>query len=189
MEAKEKKIKENKKDKKDKKNYIQGEILGKKYKIPTKALFELSKKEHKLKEKSSKIAKGEVAVMYLRNSGIAELRYVKPENDFFVVDGHYYHIDESCYYSIGKKRIPMAIIPEWSFTPLSRKAYGEVLQADSQHAQKLIIKALENAEIVKINRDDGKEKGKLNPKTAIIIVILIIVAIAVLPKFLGGGVA
>ena len=158
----------------------------KSYMFPVKAIYDLSKKDFKIKEDRRKIKEGEVCILYLRESGIADIKYVKPENGMFIVDGMYYHIVESCNYSLGPKRIPLAVIPEWSFIPISRKTHWDKLGGIPASAQKLIIKSLESAEIVKIKQENEPAK-KADGKLIIMIVIAAVVGLYFLTK--GSGVA
>lgn len=172
-----------KKDSKVKK--IRVMIGEKEYQIPESQIVDLSKKDYKIKEDTKKIKEGEVCVLYLRESGTSEFKYVRPQNGMFIVDGRYYHIKSSCIHTIGKKRIPLAVIPEWSFIPLSKTDYAEVLGANEQDAQMLIIKSLENAEVVKIQRENEPAK-KQDPKLVIWIIIAGVVALYFLQKYSGG---
>lgn len=158
----------------------------KSYMVPESAIFDLSKKDYKIKEDRKKIKEGQVCVLYLLESGIADIKYVKPDNGMFIVDGMYYHMVDACNYSIGPKRIPLAVIPEWSFSPVSRKNYWHKLGGVFQAAQKLIIKSLESAEIVKI-RQEGEPAKKADGKLIIVIVIAAVVGLYFLTK--GSGVA
>lgn len=162
-------------------------IVGdKEYEVPESQIFDLSKKEYKIKEDIKKISNAEVVVLYLRDSGIGEFKYVKPNNGMFIVEGRYYHINHSCIYNIGKKRIPLAVIPEWSFIPLSKKEYEIILGAKYQDAQMLIIKSLENAEVVKINQDVTPTK-KGDPKLIGWILVAAVVGVYFLSKTFGTG--
>lgn len=188
-DLKEKKKKErlNKKINK-KQGLIEFEVDGQKYKLKKESFFELARKDVKIQHNQNKINNGEVAILYLRNSGYGEFKYVKPENNMFVINNKYYHQKSSCVYTIGKKRTPMAVIPEWSFIPITRNEHGELLGIDIQEAQTQAIKAMETVEIVRRGDDGDKKKGKsADAKTIIIIVIVAIIAIAVLPKLLGGA--
>jgi len=168
-----------------KKEFAKLIIDGEEHIINKRSIFDLSKREYKIKENNKKINKGEVAILFLRESGIAELKYVRPENDMFIINGNYYHTKGTCIYNIGKKRIPLAVIPEWSFVPLSRKNYEEKLGSKYQEAQRLIIKSMENAEIVKINQEDPNKKKKADTKTIVILVIIAIVGLYFLQKGFG----
>jgi len=180
------KDKEKKKKKKKEIKKIKITIGEKSYIVPETMILDFSKKEHKIKEDTKRIADAQVAVLYMRESGIADLKYVKPENGMFIVEGRYYHIRDSCMYSIGKKRIPLAVIPEWSFVPLSKKGYKEHLGSENQEAQMLIIKSLENAEVVKIQQD-GNPKGKTDGKLIIWILIAAVAGLFFLNKMFGAG--
>lgn len=175
-----------KKDPKNKIKTVRVVVGEKEYDIPEKAIYDLSKREYKIKEDKKKIKEGEVCILYLRESGIAEIKYVRPDNGMFIVDGVYYHIKESCNYSLGNKRIPLAVIPEWAFIPLSRKDYSQKLASNTQEAQKLIIKTLESAEIVKINKENEPAK-KADTKLVIYIVIAAVAGLYFLNKMTGSG--
>ena len=171
---------------KKKKQLIKVVIDGKEYQYPKTMIFEKCPKEYKIQENNKKISQGEIAVLFMRESGLYELKYVRPENGMFIVQGRYYHIVGSCNGIVGKKRIPLAVIPEWSFIPLSKKEYEVKLGSKYQEAQSLIIKSLENAEIVKINQDVAP-KHNPNSKLIVGIIIAAIVGLYVLNKFFGGA--
>lgn len=154
------------------------------YMIPSEAIVNYSKKDFKLKEDIKRISKGEVLILFLRESGVGEFKYVKPDNGMFIVDGRYYHVRGNCIFNVGKKRIPLAVIPEWSFIPLSRIEYETKLHASEQEAQLLIIKSLENAEVVKINQETEPAK-KADSKLIIWIIIGAIVGLFFLNRFFG----
>lgn len=155
------------------------------YFIKKESVFEYARRDFKIQENNKKIMNGEVAVLLLREGGVGDLKYVRPDNGMFIVQGHYYHIIDSCIFNIGKKRIPLAVIPEWSFIPLSKKDFGARMGEQEQSAQKLIIKSLENAEIVKINSEFAP-KDKPNGKLIVWILIAGVVGIYVLSKMFGG---
>ena len=103
---------EDKKDKKEKK----------KKKKQEKSVFDFLK--------SKKLQKPDmVAVIYLRNNAIAEKMEVKSKRGFFSIAGKVYHENRDCIYSIvdktTKKRIPLAIIPEWSLIPIGTKKFED----------------------------------------------------------------
>lgn len=178
--------KEKKKEKDSEKNNIKVIVGDKEFSVPKTLVYNESKKEFKIKEDKKKIANAEVAVLYLRESGIAELKYVKPDNGMFIIYGRYYHINASCFYNLGTKRIPLAVIPEWAFVPISKKGYETELGSHYQDAQMLIIKSLENAEIVKINQDINP-KRKADSKLIIGIIIVAVIGLFFLNKFFGGA--
>lgn len=178
--------KEEKKLKKEEAKLIKVTYDGKDFKVPKAMVFEMSKREFKIREDTKKISQGEVAVLMLRESSVGDLKYVKPSNGMFIVEGRYYHIIDACNFNIGKKRIPLAVIPEWSFIPLSKKEYEVKLGAKYQDAQQLIIKSLENAEIVKINQETAP-KGQANGKLIIGIVIAAVIGLFFINKYFGGA--
>lgn len=154
--------------------------------VKKEAIFELAKRDYKIKEDKKKIAGGEVAIMFLRDNGIGDIKYMKPENGMFLVNGNYYHQIEACVHSIGPKRIPMAVIPEWSMTPLSKLQFADLMGAEPQLAQKLIIKSIEHAEIVKIDKELAPNKPA-NTKALLWGIIGLVVAVYMINKFFGGG--
>lgn len=180
------KITSNKKTKKvpKKGKTIKVMVGDKSYEVPEKQVFDLSKREYKIREDGKKISQGEVCILYLRESGIGEFKYVRPDNGMFIIQGRYYHINHSCIYNVGKKRVPLAIIPEWSFIPLSKKEYEIVLGSQYQEAQMLIIKSLENAEVVKIQQETQPSK-KADGKLIIWIIIIAVIGLYMLQKFVA----
>lgn len=156
----------------------------KEFLVKKEAIFEFSKRPYKVKEEKSKISNGEICVMYLRENGVGDFMYVRPENGMFLLQGNYYHQHEACVHSMGPKRIPLAIIPEWSMTPLSRRDFSKLMGEDAQLAQKLIIKSIEHAEIVKIDKEMAPAKAG-NTKALIWWVIIAAVGIALASNFLG----
>src|SRR3990167_5750774 len=64
-----------------------------------------------------------VAIMFLRNNGTAETYYLKSKNGMFEIDGKTYHERRDCVYRIGKERVPLAIIPEWSLIPIGTERF------------------------------------------------------------------
>jgi len=165
---------------------IEVTVGGKSYMFPEKSIYDLSKKDFKIKEDRRKIKEGEVCILYLRESGIAEIKYVKPENGMFIVEGMYYHIVEACNYSLGPKRIPLAVIPEWSFIPISRKTHWDKLGGIPASAQKLIIKSLESAEIVKIRQENEPAK-KADGKLVIGILVAAVIGLYLFSKTTGAA--
>lgn len=183
-EKKSKEVKQIKKDQKVKGKVIKVTVGEKEYQVPESQIYDLSKKEYKIKEDKKKINQGEVCVLFLRESSTGEIKYVKPSNGMFIVEGRYYHMIDSCIFNIGPKRIPLAVIPEWSFIPLSKKVYKDSLGSKEAESQALIIKSLENAEIVKINQDNQPPR-KTDSKLIIWIIIAAVIGIYVLSKITG----
>lgn len=147
------------------------------------------KKEKKEKEKKGLwqklfntnriVKKGKVAVVYLRNNGIAEPLEVKSVKGFFNINNKIYHEDSDCIFTIAKERIPLAIIPEWSMIP-----YGTQVWHDKPMIEKFseledhTLKGIRHAELVKMG--GGGEDKKINLKTAILIGIFLIIGLAII---------
>ena len=67
--------------------------------------------------------RGTVAVLYLRENGNAEPMEVVSKRGFFNINGRTYHERRDCIYTMSKDRYPLAIIPEWSITPIGTKSW------------------------------------------------------------------
>ncbi len=143
---------------------INGKKKGKK-----KSLFQRLFNKSRL-EKTKK-----VAVIYLRENGIAEPLEVESKKGFFQVGGRTYHERRDCTFTV--ERIPMAIIPEWNLTPLGTKQWDEkTLQNKFSSLQEHAIRGIRNAELVKSGERD---KAKINTKAVVGIIIVAIIAIAI----------
>ncbi len=120
-----------------------------------------------------------VAVLYLRENGRAEPMEVESIRGFFNIGGKTYHERRDCIYTMSKDRHPLAIIPEWSITPLGTKAwYDKTPQEKIAILQDHCMNGIRHSERVR----SGEKMGmtKLNMKNVIVIGIIVIVAIAVL---------
>ena len=125
-----------------------------------------------------------VAVLYLRENGIAEPMEVMSSRGFFHIENKTYHEIRDCIYTMSKDRYPLAIIPEWSITPLGNKSWydkrpQEVISILQDHC----MNGIRHSERVR----SGERMGdtKLNMKNIIVIGIIVIVAIAVLMGYAG----
>lgn len=120
-----------------------------------------------------------VAIIFLRNNGIAEPMEVRSKNGFFNIYGKIYHEDRSCTYTIAKERIPFAIIPEWSMIPYGTKVWHEKPMIEKfSELEDHVIRGIRHAELVKMG--GGGADQKINLKTAILIGIFAIIALAVI---------
>ena len=129
-------------------------------------------------------SQGFILCFYLRKNGRIEARYVKmDELGQIKIDGYVYHEKDSTY-RIGKKNDPVLIIMEGALVPINKEMLKDNLGMDSAEAQKLVIKGIEQAEIVKsATANDEANKTKTPSKWAIGIGIIIIIG---LYMFLGG---
>lgn len=129
-----------------------------------------------------KSKKGKVAIIFLGNDGSISTIFKEPKDGMFSVAGRKYH-ETDCYFTYGPKRIPVVVIAEWGLVPISRENYAKFFASDAQEAQQLIIKAVENAEIVRL---EGGEKKKLNPTIIIGVIVLAVVGFYLYSKY-GKG--
>jgi len=148
--------------------------------------FKDSKKELDLTPYRNKKleAQGYILCMYLRKNGLMELRYVKmDEVGQIKVDGYVYH-ERDATYRFGKKNDPVLVIIEGSLVPINKETLKENLGFESAEAQKLVIKGIEQAEVVKAGGIEEHGKKPFTPNKWIIAVVIIVI-IGVY-AFLGG---
>jgi hypothetical protein len=125
------------------------------------------------------IKKNKVAILYLRNNGIAQPMELQSKKGFFNIEGKIYHEDRDCIYTISKERIPLAIIPEWSMIPYGTKIWHDKTMIEKfSELEDHTLKGIRHAELVKMGGDTGS--NKINTKSAILIGIFIIIALAVI---------
>lgn len=122
-----------------------------------------------------------VAVIFLRNNRTAVPLEVKTKNGFFNINGKSYHEDRDCIYSLGKERVPLAIIPEWSLVPVGTRDQEDKFMLEKfAEFQDHVMKAIRHAELVKMG---GEDKKPLNPKVMIMIGLVVIVVYAVMSNY------
>lgn len=120
-----------------------------------------------------------VAVLYLRENGIAEPMEIMSRRGFFNINGKTYHERRDCIYTMNKDRHPLAIIHEWSITPVGTKAwYDKPIQEKLGILQDHCMNGIRHSERVRSGENMGM--NKINMKNALVIGIVVIVAIAVL---------
>ncbi len=126
----------------------------------------------------SKLKKpNKVAVIYLRNNGRAQTMELQPKDGFFSIDGKTYHEDRDCTYSLGKSRIPLAIIPEWSLLPVGTKDWDDKsLREKFTQLEEHVLKGIRHAELVRSNERDGP---KINAKAVVGFIVLAIIVVGV----------
>ena len=129
-------------------------------------------------------SQGFILCMYLRKNGLMDLRYVKmDEVGQIKVDGYVYH-ERDATYRFGKKNDPVLVIMEGALVPLNKETLKENLGFKSAEAQKLIIKGIEQAEVVKAaGIDENAKKPFTPPKWLIIIGIAVVIGIY---AYMGG---
>lgn len=117
-----------------------------------------------------------VAVLYLRENGVAEPMVIESKEGFLNIEGRTYHEDRDCIYKLKGDGYPLAIISEWNVTPLGKKAWDDKdLQTKFATLQDHVMKGIRHAERVRMGESEGM---KMNGKTMIVIGIMVIIAIA-----------
>ncbi|KKN14660.1 hypothetical protein LCGC14_0993910 [marine sediment metagenome] len=123
-----------------------------------------------------------VAVVYLRNNGIAEPMQVDTKDGFFSINGKTYHERKDCVYSFHKDRIPFAVIPEWSMTPIGTKRWEEqTMHEKFNELQDHLLRGIRHAELV---RRTGVGMGGMDAKKMIGLGILVMVGMVVLFNYI-----
>jgi len=115
--------------------------------------------------------KNHVLIIFLRRNREVELKYMEILNDMIRIEDKYYDARVDCYYTYGKSRVPVLVIPEWSLRPIGTADYQRVVaRGETTDLQDITIKAHERMEA------SGK-KMKISPQAIVIFVLLGIVAI------------
>lgn len=127
-----------------------------------------------------------IAVLYLRKNNAGEVMDVDTNKGFFDIAGKTYHVSRDCLYTLGKERIPLAIIEEDGLIPKGNADFyarlNDINALDKMNAryQNLVLQAIRHAELVKYQT---QEKGKINPKVAIGLAIGAIIAYALFRNY------
>lgn len=145
-------------------------------KKPKKKFWDRVWRKNKLKKTNT------VAVLFLRENGIAEPMEIESNQGFYSINGKTYHEDRDCIYTMGKERFPLAIIPEWNVIPIGRKEWEDKdIQTKFSTLQDHVMKGIRHAERVRMGE---REEGKFNTKTIIVIGVVVIVVIAVIVGYM-----
>ena len=124
-----------------------------------------------------------MAVIFLRNNGVAERRYEITRNGFFEIDGKTYNQRRDCTYTITKDRIPLAIIPEYNLTPIGTKQWDEMaMQSKFNELQDHTLRGIRHAELVRARGGAGVNEST---KKLIGYGILALIIIAVIWNYIG----
>ncbi len=122
-----------------------------------------------------------VAVIYLRNNGKAEIMEIKSKRGFFNIEGKAYHENRDCVYAVGKERIPLAMIPEWSLIPIGTKKWVDKSMLEKfAECQDHLLRGIRHAELVRMG---DKDKSDMDMKKIILWGILGIIIVAVLMNY------
>lgn len=124
-----------------------------------------------------------VAVLLLRNNGIAEPMEIESKNGFLNIYGKTYHENADCIFSLSKDKIPLAIIPEWSMIPIGKKKWEdkEMLEKFAE-LQDHLLRGIRYAELVRMGED--KQGMKISPKAVIGLILLLIVGGIIVSQYL-----
>lgn len=146
---------------------------------------ELNNKDKGLLNKmlKSKTKPLEIPVLYLRRNNTAQVVKAKPKDGMLEIEGRKYHLREGSnwYFKERGKSKTGLIIPEWGMYPLGPEEYLKALKADESNIQYDMVRAIQTAETVRMA--DEKQRGKINPKLA----VLIIIGLIVMGYFVLGG--
>ena len=159
-------------------------------KIPIPYSQEISKREDPKKTslfgklfKNKKLGKPKtVAVIYLRNNGLAEFMEVQVKQGFFGIYGKTYHERRDCTYVATKNRFPLALIMEDEILPIGLKSWNDKdLREKCLALQEHVMSGIRHAERVRMG-----DKGQNNFDVKKILGFLIVagIAIAVLTSLL-----
>ena len=116
-----------------------------------------SKKQKSLWDKifnKDKLKKSnQIAVLFLRDNGKADNMILEPRDGFFSINNRNYSVDNDCIFLLGKNRIPLAIIPEWSLIPYGTKKWHEKdMLSKFAELQDHTLKGIRHAEYVRISK-------------------------------------
>lgn len=125
---------------------------------------------------------GYVAVILLKEDGNAETVEIKTKKGFFEINGKTYHERKDCTYTMGKERIPLAIIPEWSLIPYGTKPWHdrEMLEKIAE-CQDHCLRGIRHAELVRMG---DKETMKINARQVILMLIGVVIVGAVAVNYI-----
>lgn len=139
----------------------------------------------------NKLKKGKtIAIIFLRENGIAQPMELEAKKGFFEIAGKSYHEDRDCIWRFNKGGTPLAIIQENSLVPIGTQKWYELrpqennidfMKRKMMECQDHILRAIRHAEFVRMGESDKK---KMDGKTIIIIIIGLIIGISL---FKGKG--
>ena len=155
-------------------------------------LDKFSKKTNKDKEEKTWLNKlfnskkfqnpNKVAVLYLKNNGRAEPMDVQVQGGFFNINRKTYHERKDCIYTVGKDRLPLAIIPENNMFPIGTKDWADKsMQEKFSELQDHHLRAVRHAELVKMG---DKGFNKMDNKKIIVWIIMGIIGISILMSYI-----
>ena len=123
-----------------------------------------------------------IAVLFLRNNGRAETMQLETKNGFFNIDKKTYHERKDCTWVVGKDRIPLAIIPEWSLIPLGTQEWQDKPMLEKfNELQDHTLKGIRHAELVKVG---GTDMGDIPMKKVILWGLVILVGGIIIANYI-----
>lgn len=130
-----------------------------------------------LKKMFKKTKPKQVPVLFLRNNNNAEVMKVTPKDGMLEIDGRKYHPRQGANWNFkeGMQNKQGYIIPEWGMYPFGPEEYLKELKSEEAGVQYDIVRAIQTAETIRMAEE--KQKGKINPKIAVLIAIGAIVAL------------
>ncbi len=136
----------------------------------------------KMWNKDKIVKKNKIAVIYLRNNGIAEPMELESNRGMFTIENKTYHEDADCIYTIKKDRVPLAIIPEWGLIPYGKKEQeSKSMEEKFAQFQDHAMRGIRHAERVRFG---DKDQMKLNGKAIVGIIIMVIIGAALLGGYM-----
>lgn len=122
-----------------------------------------------------------VAVLYLRNNNKAEALELEARRGFFTINGKTYNEDKDCVFTMGKERLPLAVIREDSLIPEGNSNWTERAMKEKCFAlQDQVIRGVKHAEFVRMGE---KEPMRLSGKAIVGIIIAGIVLMAFIMNY------
>ena len=142
-----------------------------------KGLWERAFNKNRLKKPNK------IAVVFLRNNGNAIPMEIEVREGFFNIEGVTYHEKRDCIYTMGKERIPLAVVREGNMFPVGTKKYDDqdMIEKFSQ-LQEHAMRGIRHAERVRMG-DTGFNKT-FNMKTMVLAIIIAIVIGAVVMNYI-----
>lgn len=143
----------------------------KQYKIPW-----IVRAGYKRKQK-----KGEILVLHMQNNHNADFKWVKEEGGNILINGTPHRFDNTAIYNVGN--IPLMPIFEWRLEPAGGTTDKQKAEdaGGTTFSGKTVIRAIESAELAKVEGKKKKGKGGL-----LLLIIGVIVVIYLISQGLLG---
>jgi len=123
-----------------------------------------------------------VAVVFLRNNGIAELLVLESKRGFFTINNKTYHERRDCTWITGKNRMPLCVIFENDMLPIGKKEWDDKeLREKLAELQDHVLRGIRHAELVKMGE---KDRPNINVKQVIIWGLVLLVGGVILFNYI-----